>query len=77
MNDHDYLRRHSDYGDMPRAMAWFIMSVRDLGLPAVVIGALLYICFVSQEKLTVALRDVSVTLATLNANDVEILRRMK
>jgi zinc protease len=37
MSDHE-LRRHGDYADMPRGVAWFIISVKEIGLPAVVIG---------------------------------------
>jgi len=66
-------RRSGDYSDMPRQMAWFIISIKEIGIPAVVIGALLYICFISQMKMTDALRDVAVAMAKLDSNGKAII----
>jgi hypothetical protein len=76
MSDNE-TRRHGDYADMPRTWAWLLISVKEVGLPAVVIGALLYICFVSQRDMTTALQNVAVTLARLDSNDSQILNRLK
>lgn len=77
MSDHEGLRRHGDFVDMPRSMAWFVITVKEVGLPAVVIGALLYICFISQRDMTMALQNVAVTLAKLDGSDRILLENQK
>lgn len=58
---------------MPRGIAWFIIAVKEIGIPAVVIGALLYICFISQRDMTTALSNVTVLMARLSEHDATII----
>lgn len=71
------LRRVTDYGDLPRALAWFIITVREVGMPVVVIGALLYIAFITQEKMTTALSNVAVEMTKLDKNDNQIINNQR
>lgn len=78
--NNDFYRRHGDFADMPRPLAWLIMSVRDLGLPATVIFVLFYFIFKGQENyvqtqiaLTTALKDVAVQMKKIDDNDQLII----
>lgn len=67
------LRRHGDYADMPRELAWFIMTIKEIGLPAVMIGALLYFMHITLEKTNTILNTVAVHMEHLDDNDRSIL----
>ncbi|QOR55543.1 MAG: hypothetical protein UMS36scaffold28_33 [Phage 59_13] len=62
------LHRASDLADMPRPAAWAVIAVREIGMPAVVIGALLYICFVTQNRMVGALNTLTSTVEKVDAN---------
>lgn len=64
------LHRASDLADMPRPAAWFVIAVREVGMPTVVIGALLYICFVMQARMVAAMNVLAVAVSKIDANTV-------
>jgi len=75
---HEDLKRNGDYADLPRGLAWLIMAVEKLGIPAAVIGVLLYICFVTLNsiKTTIDAQTVKmVEVISSNTNALNLLRR--
>ena len=56
MNNND-LRRHSDYADMPRTLAWFIIGVKEIGIVSVVVGFLLWYVYSTQTQFTTLVRQ--------------------
>lgn len=66
MNIH--LRRATDYADMPRQIAWILISIKEVGFPVVVTIALMYIVFVSQERMTTALNKSATAFTELKGS---------
>lgn len=71
------LRRASDLSDMPRPVAWSVIAIREVGLPAVVIGALLYICFFSMNQMTSAVNKLSEAIVKVDTNSKSVSDNQK
>lgn len=74
----EYNRREKDYGEMPRPLAWTLIAVEKVGISAVVIAALFYVCFVSLERLKVAIETNTVKMVDVisaNTNALNLLKR--
>lgn len=76
--NNEYLRRHNDYADLPRPLVWALVSIKEVGINAVVIGALLYICFVSLSRVTTSLESNTIKMVEVisaNTNALNLLKR--
>lgn len=75
-NEHN--RRDSDYGTLPKPLAWTLIAIEKVGISAVVIAALFYVCFVSLANLRTAIESNTVKMVDVisaNTNALNLLKR--